>query len=343
MAAPGTPSTLATIVPNTLRYLGLEVAARGLDLQPVLAAAGLPPAVLGAEQLRISYRQGTAVVAGAVELTGDPGLGLDVGARQHATAWSTVGLLLMAAPSLVEGTTRAVAYQNLAGAMLRWTARPTEGGMVLRVEAAEDVAEPVRVFLVDEALASALSVCRVLVGRPVVPRQVRLSSAPPPHAARYAALGPRVAFRCPHDELEFAGSWVREPLPGSDPWTWAETVTLLDEALATRREQQELLAALEVAVTADLPRVPPITEQARRLLVSERTLRRRLAEMGTSYEAVVDAVRRDRAERLLARGTLSVLEVARGTGYSDERTLRKAAHRWFGTSPTQWRRERAVR
>jgi AraC-like DNA-binding protein len=107
--------------------------------------------------------------------------------------------------------------------------------------------------------------------------------------------------------------------------------------MASRRRQQDLLEILEISVAQSLPFVPSFSTQARRHASSERTLRRRLADCGTSYEAIVEGVRRERVELLLHRPHLTLREVARQAGFSDERALRRAVRRWHGMAPLQLR------
>lgn len=78
---------------------------------------------------------------------------------------------------------------------------------------------------------------------------------------------------------------------------------------------------------------------AERLGLSERSLRRRLELEGTSFRALADAVRRSRAEQLLAGGA-SVQDVALALGFSEPSAFARAFKRWSGTSPRGWRRAR---
>ncbi|MFC8672134.1 hypothetical protein ACFUEN_05635 [Streptomyces griseorubiginosus] len=71
-------------------------------------------------------------------------------------------------------------------------------------------------------------------------------------------------------------------MPGRDAATRDATLELLDEQTAARRDHQELLEALEVSIAQSLLAVPSFAEQALRHSAGERTLRRRLAECGTT-------------------------------------------------------------
>ncbi|WP_051178296.1 helix-turn-helix transcriptional regulator [Nocardia concava] len=78
--------------------------------------------------------------------------------------------------------------------------------------------------------------------------------------------------------------------------------------------------------------MPTLTEMARELAMSERTLHRRLAEEGTTFRAVVDQTRQLLAEELLAQG-LTVEAVSRRLGYSDTAAFSHAYRRWHGRPP----------
>jgi AraC-like DNA-binding protein len=337
---PGTSrSTSATIPPNILRYLALVADGYGVDLQSELTRVGLDETVMRSAALRVSYRQGSAVIRSAVELTADPHLGLRVGAAQHLTAWGLLGFAQMAAGTLRDAIETGVRFQNLSGAMVVWSADVEEAGYVLRAALPDPALDPaVAVFLVEEAFASVVTLTRLSAGAEFAPQSVEFAFPAPDDRHPFTEL-----FRCPvrfaatDNRIVFPRAWAARPMPGRDPITYAFTVELLEEQMASRRNQQDLLEVLEVSIAQSLPDVPSFVEQARRHASSERTLRRRLAECGTTYEEVVDGVRRERVEQLLRRPGLTMRDIARQAGFSDVRALRRAVHRWHGVAPHRLR------
>jgi AraC-like DNA-binding protein len=123
-----------------------------------------------------------------------------------------------------------------------------------------------------------------------------------------------------------------------DPWVHAEAASAIEAAVPIDRERHELLFELEVSVVQALPRIPAIEEQGRRLGVSQRTLRRRLAAFGTTYEAIVDGTRAAAVRHLLTTSTAPLDEIAHSAGFSDARSLRRAVIRWTGSPPSALRR-----
>ena len=77
---------------------------------------------------------------------------------------------------------------------------------------------------------------------------------------------------------------------------------------------------------------------ARDLGYSRQTLYRRLKAEGTTYEKVLDGLRRRLALRLVREQGLAVKEVAYRLGFSDPAAFSRAFKRWTGTSPGEMRR-----
>ncbi len=84
-------------------------------------------------------------------------------------------------------------------------------------------------------------------------------------------------------------------------------------------------------------RLPDEQEAGRRLCVSARTLRRRLAAERTSYHELLRAMRCRLAQQHLLDATLSVAAIARIAGYRDAANFRHAFVRWCGCSPSAYR------
>ena len=85
-----------------------------------------------------------------------------------------------------------------------------------------------------------------------------------------------------------------------------------------------------------------IREIASELEMSERTLRRRLFEMGTSYREILEEKRILRARQLLATRSISLVALADLLGYSDAAVFSRAFKKWSGTPPRTYHRCREL-
>ena len=343
---PGSPLTTrladprhgsATITPHLLRYLTLVAAERGHDMGPALRRAGLSEAALSAVGQRVSYRQGSSVIREAMRDLGDPALGLAVGRRQRVTAWGLVGLALQASPTLHDALRLGVRHHGVTGSMLDYRMERVPAGAAI-LATARYTDSGLRAFLLEEAFGSIVALIRDAWREEFAPHSVAVRHPRPSYGDEYERwFRCPVTFCAPDDRLVFAAESLDSPLPGADAYTLAQVVALLDAARVQGRDRQDLVQGLEVSVARALPQVPPLAQQALERGMSERTLRRRLAEHGTSYEALVDSVRLVRAEELMMTSDLPLHRIARLLGFSDARTLRRAVTRWFGTSPSAMR------
>ena len=76
---------------------------------------------------------------------------------------------------------------------------------------------------------------------------------------------------------------------------------------------------------------------ARRLGMTSRTLQRKLAEEGTNFRALRDAVLWEAVEVLLSNPSLKIEAIALSVGFSDVAAFSKAFRRWKGYPPTRYR------
>jgi len=85
--------------------------------------------------------------------------------------------------------------------------------------------------------------------------------------------------------------------------------------------------------------VPRLNDVASDLGMSHRTLQRRLADMGHSFQSLVDEARREAALKLVADGSHSLIEIAFLTGFAEQSSFTRAFKRWSGKTPRAYRGE----
>jgi AraC-like DNA-binding protein len=96
----------------------------------------------------------------------------------------------------------------------------------------------------------------------------------------------------------------------------------------------DLVASLRERIRASLADGEAAAPRlARALGMSSRTLQRRLTELGTSFQAILDEVRHELALHYLEDPKLRLSEVAFLLGYSEFRAFLRAFKRWTGTTP----------
>jgi AraC-like DNA-binding protein len=82
---------------------------------------------------------------------------------------------------------------------------------------------------------------------------------------------------------------------------------------------------------------PSLSEIARRIGESPRTLQRRLAGEGHRYSSVIDGLRHELALSHLSRAELGIAEIAFALGFDEVASFHRAFRRWEKTTPAAFR------
>ena len=192
---------------------------------------------------------------------------------------------------------------------------------------------------VDACFALLCRIVRSIAGGEAGPSRVALRRARPEDTSDYeAAFVRQVAFGQPADVCVFTNESLRMTIPGADT-----VVRSMLRPYAERRVAHQH-APWATAVT-DLLREgsqPSLAAAARALAVSPRTLQARLTQEGTSFAALTDDLRRERALTLLSQPDLAVTAIAARLGFATPSALTRAFRRWTGMAPSVYRRETGV-
>jgi AraC-like DNA-binding protein len=317
---------------------------RGVEAGPLLDAAGVAAADLTDPDGRITHDQFEVVLLEAVRRTGDPDFGLHMGElMSHARLPGALHAAVFASTTLGDGYRRLSRFMGL-----------IHGRAELRLEVRGDVARLWHRLGVASAEAGRhlgewlLSACftrgRMLVGPGFSVREVTFAHQAPASTTEHARIfAAPVRFGQPVDALVFDHRLLDLPADGADP----VLLRVLDahlEQIAPPAPPPDLLLAVRTRVGEALKgRCPPIASVAARLHMSPRSLQRRLADLGTSYQALVSDVRRELALRHLSEGTLAISETAFVLGFSEVSTFHRAFKRWTGQTPASFRLGRAAR
>jgi AraC-like DNA-binding protein len=149
-------------------------------------------------------------------------------------------------------------------------------------------------------------------------------------------FGVQPSYGAAWTEVTLPAAVMDRPLPTANPALFG----FLDRYMAKQMAQLPTDASYAARAMSTVQRLlhePGFGQErvARELGCGARTLARRLAGEGTNIRAIVETVRKARAEDLLD-GSRSVGEVAFLLGYSEPAAFLHAFRRWHGTNPRAW-------
>lgn len=328
-----------TLAAPFARALADLAVAKGADRQALLDQAGIDAGLLEDREARLPFDSYVRLMRAAKAATGDPALALHFGEAVDITELSLVALLSQACETPME----AFAQMNRFGRLdVEVSADDRDrfqlvrrGGRSWLVDARPDPnAFP---EMTESSFARMFSSGR-RAGLPDLVSEVHVTHAAPDYRDEYERI-----FRVPVvfesewnaiaiDEKLFSMSFALRPRFLFDILNAkaADLLGELDRSKAMRGRVEALLAPLLPGGEARIEAV------ADKLGMSRQTLYRRLREEGTSFEAVLDELRRGLALRALEGGR-SVGETAYDLGFADRGAFSRAFKRWTGSSPAAYR------
>ena len=330
-------STVANLPAYLLRCLAATAADLGIGPERLCMGLGFSVEDLSNPACRVSYRQGSLMIRRALQMAPGKGLGLLIGERETIASIGLLGYAMMTCRTLAEAVELGMSLQKFAGSMLRFDMRVADGQAC--VEASNRFPDPaIYVFLVEEAFASFLQIARGLAGMAFRPTRVDLAYPAPSYADEYRRVFDcPVRFDQPGNAFVADIDWIARPLLTYDPLSHRQALEFLDIGTSREQEKVDLFESVERAVRQNMHQLPTLPEIAQRLHLSERTLRRRLADNGVSFQALLDNARKDRAIELLANTAQSIEQIAEAVGFSDAHNFRRAFKRWTGAAPSELR------
>ena len=329
----------ADIPPNVLVHL-TELANRlGISSESWFAGLGITRQQINDPTVRVSYRQARTVIVRGLKVLRDPALGLLIGRNETIGSFGLLGLAMMTSRNFGEAMGVGIENHKICGSLLDVDFAAIDTHTVA-VQAWPRFGEiELLPFLCEELFSSCLAIARELVGPKLIPIRMELTYPAPRYSREYTATFQcDVRFGAQHNRVVIDTQWLEHPLPGYNPLTSRQALALCHQQLRGASCSDEIVGSVERLLRSRLREHPRLTEVARTLHLSERSLRRKLADSGRIFREIHDRVRAERALELLRAGQLSVAEIGIELGFSDPREFRRAFKRWTGMPPQLARR-----
>jgi AraC-like DNA-binding protein len=193
-------------------------------------------------------------------------------------------------------------------------------------------------LLTDAMFASTVALAQRGSGRPVRPRRIELTRRVTTQPRLAHHFGCDIIFDAPSDVLVFDAAHLDTPFISHNEDLLQAVLPRLDAGMATIARERSFPELVDSTLARGMRGQRPSVETlARELAISSRTLQRRLADTGTTYQEQLDRVRRRIARRLLEATDLGVGEIAWFLGFEEVNSFSRAFHRWEQMTPHRWR------
>ncbi len=324
------------------RLLCGHVRNKGVDIESLFKGNSLTWLELQQQQGFISYSQFQHLLDSAINATQCPWLGLEIGSMVQVSVHGPLGYGALSAPTVKKAfiivgkalATRITCYRFQ-------LSYDNDQAIITLIE--EFDPHSLREFIDVILLGSFLDLLEKTLGYICQGIEVSLPFTPPSwHDLYYEKYNKiKVSFDSDMFKIVFPCHILSEPCLTADDFSYRNALRECDQLLASQLFNKNLSAkilnTLFDAVKSDDVKFPSLDEMAQSYNMSTRTLMRKLKNEHSSYQNLVDEVRKEIACWYLQHTTLSIDIIADKLGFQDNSNLSRVFKRWQICTPSEFR------
>ncbi len=310
----------------------------GVSADALLDAAEISPLLLSDAEIRISQRRFLFLVKQALRLTKEPALGFYYGNMLDVTSSGPVSIALLSSATLGDALNIILKFYPSNGISMDMNFESIDDHIVASCANLDYLDQNVQIFIFEALLSSWLRHCRYLTGEKLFFSEVKMVYSQPKHYKLYKAmLGCDAVFSHIANQVKFPLSFLKLTVPTANETVHDLSIKQCEKNLRNIEHVESLPGRIAQMLFNYQGNFPGLEKMAANLQISPRSLSRQLSELGTSYQRILDDIRRQKAVRFIKDDGLSVEKVAQRLGFSDASNFRRAFKKWTGVTPTEYR------
>lgn len=275
-----------------------------------------------------------------IDLMDDPLIGLRLAKAYHPESYGMYGLAILVAPDLRTVLNFIVDYGRLTYSLMNFSL--TEGNQLSYYRLTPSnlkLPTKIRNFYADRDIGASVLAFETLMKRPLVYDHIGLVHNGQGHMQKYEDyFGCEVRFNQNSNYCAIPTATLSETAPLGQADTYETCRSHCDILLSQLAGENDIIGQIRQEFQLRPGYLHDFPSIAAQLNMSERTLRRRLADLGTSYQDILREIRFQKSREYLQNSTLLLKEIAELVGYNDAGTFCNAFKSWSGgMSPKQYR------
>ncbi|MEP5765883.1 MAG: AraC family transcriptional regulator ligand-binding domain-containing protein [Halieaceae bacterium] len=321
----------------TLRKVLAYMLELGIDEHALLAGTELNRAEIEDSYHLISAEQARTFYRNALACSQHNGLGLEIGWITGLSDTGPYGMVQVAARTVREALGESYRNQSFYYTLADWHIEEA-GGLLLHTASTSEFDAELHRFIIERGLATIQAHAEELCGSDAKPVKVLLDYPRPAYHRRYQDIfACPVLFSQPTCELHHSADLLDREINTYDPQVKEVLASLRDNLQRKLSSGGDIISEVKLNMRREKDRFPSLEQVASRLAMSSRTLRRRLKDKNTSFQALLDAERQQVALDFLLTTDMNIQQIAEHCGFSDAQNFSQAFRRWQSMSPSDYR------
>lgn len=310
---------------------------QGISIDDLLDQLGIPKPKLADPKAFIDFHQCSLLLRALTPLLSREGAGLEFGQRLHLANHGVLGNVSMSARNSFESFNAFKRYLRLRTQLVTFDIKIEGSSVVILMEFTDAITDGKK-FLRDAAMSGAFNVIRSKYGISAPFTRVEFDYEQPNNPQDYEDFfAAPVVFSAGRNAYVLPLDLFHQTSESFNSDVFVVSTQQCERELSMLEENIDLADRVRADLLLTTGQLPRQEEMAGQLSMTTRTLRRQLSKLGTSYQELLDEVRKQRAIQYLEDRQHSIADIAFRLGYSDEANFRKAFKRWTGSSPRNYR------
>lgn len=306
-----------------------------VDADEVLRRCGLDPAQLYKPNLRTHFSAQPLFWHAAVELSGDPCIGLHLGEHMPVYKGQILEYLLLSSTTFGDGLKRVLSYQRLISDAMHGQITESPTPFLTNYFSEHQYLTP---HLAEAMVVSLIRFLRSVSDDKFTPTKIFFTHDAQTNTTEYERV-----FQCPVEfgDKQFKLYFEPQILSYRSPYAEPELLSMHMQSADQHMEileKRDLIHEVRNQVGALLESGDISLEQiSKQLNISPRQLRHQLNLAGTSLQRIINHYRKSLSKQLLSQTDESISEIVYLTGFSEPSTFYRAFKRWEGITPIEYR------
>jgi AraC-like DNA-binding protein len=314
----------------------------GGNVPELLAIAGVLAASFIEGPGTLTYRQAILLLDAAARTLECPDFGMRLAARQRGgSTFGPLGMVMRNSPTFGDALRFACEHSNAHSRAARvWLREISDDGTVFAGHELLLGNIPTPAQAIEQILLIGHLEVMEMTGGYARARRVHFRHEPVAPSQFYRRyFGCEVRFGEPADGIIFSRDDLACPIQRQSSAIHDDMVAYVERNFP--RERRSSYAEVRGLVMRRLGLGSSSSgEVASAMNLHVRTLRRRLSQEGSSFQAVKDEVRRELMMYYLSQTALDFCTISEKLGFSEQSIFSRRCRRWFGKSPRELRRDR---
>lgn len=316
----------------------------GMPPQKTLAGTGIPLNALIRSNVRIGHKSFSRAVKNVIDEINDPTLAIQYGKRMSMFRHGALGYAFQASQNLAETSellSKYVDTRSGGGQRFERLETATTVAIIYRSER-EEIDEAVERFQFLTLLFNVEYLGRFLTGtlNDAIPTEIHISKPEAGHIPTdILPPGLTIKFDQPINQLIAPKDYFYRPIITADPSIMPEALSQIEYEMLSIESALDIASIIRRKLRDHQGKMPSLPQMSEQMNLSSSSLKRKLKDLGMTYQKIRDAELFHKAIYLLSTTQHTLEQIADALGYGDSSNFTKAFKHWAGLTPNEYRKK----